>query len=427
MIPSPGQRWWVAAVLVAASVLNYIDRVALGVASKRITDELGMTDGQYATVVNAFLIAYTLSYALGGILVDRLGTRRSVVLSLAGWSLANMAHALAHTQQDLALCRFALGLGEAMFFPAAMRAISEWFEPAERSRPIGLILAGASLGAVLATPIVGLMMAHPAIGWRGAFVLTGGLGFLVLPVWLAITRGGVTAPYASARGRALPWSVPRVLGHRQAWVLMVTRFLTDAAWYLLLFWLIRYFQKERGFTDLMVAQRNWIPYATADLGAILGGWLAAAAIQRGWSTGRTRKVLMTAFAALLPFSLLGYWMPAEFPFVALAAFSVATFGHMAYGANSLSLHADLYPPHAVATMMGISGAAGSLGGVVAGAVIGPLVDSTHTYLPVFVTTAVLHPLAAVILLTCLGHVRQLDGDQGQRADPPCTAGAGPPG
>jgi ACS family hexuronate transporter-like MFS transporter len=182
---------------------------------------------------------------------------------------------------------------------------------------------------------------------------------------------------------------------------MAERALTDAAWYLLLFWLLLYLQKGRGFTPQMVARIGWIPYAAADGGALFGGWLASRLIQRGVPLLKARTGAMFGFALLMPASLAAFYIPPDQPMLAVALFSVAAFGHMAWGANSLTLHSDLFPPASVATIMGISGAAGSLGGVAAGAIVGPLVDQVGSYLPVFVATTVLHPVSAVLVVVAL--------------------------
>lgn len=405
----PPLRWAIAVLLVGASVLNYLDRTALGVASSHIKDELHLNASQYALVINAFLAAYTLSYAFGGVIVDRLGTRRSVLITLAWWSAANMAHAVVRGMGDLMFFRFLLGLGEAMFYPAAMRAIAEWFLPKDRSKPVGMILAGASLGAMMAPMIVGAMMATPGIGWRGAFAATGALGFLLLPAWLLLFHPPARHPWITPTERAYldeatgatkarrPWSVGDVLAQPQAWILVVIRALTDASWFLLIFWLVLYLQRARGFTDLMVAQLAWIPFATADLGALFGGWLSSRLILRGMPLLVARRRCMLGFASLMVLTLVGFWIPADMPYVALAFFSIATFGHMAWGTNQLTLHSDLFPEERVATIMGVTGAAGSIGAIIAGQLMGGLVDHLGTYLPVFITTACLHPLAALIV------------------------------
>lgn len=405
----PPLRWAIASLLVAASVLNYLDRTALGVASSHIKDELHLNASQYALVINAFLAAYTLSYAFGGIIVDRLGTRRSVLITLTWWSAANMAHAFVRGMGDLMLFRFLLGLGEAMFYPAAMRAIAEWFQPKDRSKPVGMILAGASLGALLAPVIVGAMMATQGIGWRGAFAATGGLGFLLLPAWLLLfhppdrhpritpaERAYVEVGSLAAKARR-QWGVGDVLAQPRSWILVIARALTDASWFLLVFWMVLYLQRARGFTDLMVVRYAWIPFATADLGALFGGWVSSQMILRGVPIVTARRRCMLGFACLMTLTLAGFAMPPGAPLAALALFSVATFGHMAWGTNQLTLHSDLFPEERVATIMGVTGAAGSIGGIIAGYLMGRLVDDLGTYLPVFITTACLHPLAATIV------------------------------
>lgn len=413
-------------MLLAAAVLNYLDRTALGVVSAHIKDEFQLSGSDYASIVSSFLIAYTISYFVGGLLADRFGTRLSVTATLVWWSVSNMAHGLAQGLTHLRLCRFSLGLGEAAFYPAAIRTISEWFPATERSKAVGMLLFGSSLGGILAPLVVGPMMAHPQIGWRGAFVVTGALGFLLLPFWLKLVHRPEDHPALSTEERASVlegrraehgsstavderWSVGRVLRQPQAWVLISSRALTDAAYYVLLFWLLLYFQKGRGFTDGMVAAWGWIPFATADLGALAGGWASSRLVTRGWSVVRARKVCMVAFALMLPAGLLCYVMPPGPSIAALVVCSLATFGHMAYGTNSLTLHGDLFPPGCVATVMGITGAAGSLAGVAAQNLVGMLVDMSGNYLPVFAVTAILHPLAAAILLLFLRPTRQAGG------------------
>ncbi|MCC2672494.1 MAG: major facilitator superfamily 1, partial [Armatimonadetes bacterium] len=194
-----------------------------------------------------------------------------------------------------------------------------------------------------------------------------------------------------------------VLALPQAWILIVARFLTDASWYLVVFWMMLYFQNGRGFSDGMVAQYGWIPFGTADLGALFGGWFSSMLIRRGMGTAQARSVSMFSFALLMVFTLVGFLVPANAPYWALACFSIATFGHMAWGTNQLTLHSDLFPEERVATIMGITGAAGSLGGVVSGTVVGLLVDRMGgSYLPVFICTAALHPIAATLVLLRVG-------------------------
>jgi MFS transporter, ACS family, hexuronate transporter len=404
----PYLRWWIAALLVGASVLNYLDRAALGFAATQIKAEFHLSETQYASIVSAFLAAYTLSYLLGGLVVDRLGTRRSFVVTVVLWSTANMAHALAYSGAELALFRFFLGLGEAAFYPAAMRACAEWFLPRDRSKPIGLFLGGASFGAVIAPVLMAGMMDLPSVGWRGAFVVTGASGFLLVPLWLFLFRlphghSRITAAEQEYLGESLagggkperPWPLRKLLGLRRTGVLIAARVLTDASWYVLLFWLGKYFREARGFGNEQVMQLLWIPYATADLGALAGGWISSTRIRAGCPLVPARTGCMVAFALLLPCSLVGFLMPD--PLAALALISVATFGHMAWGTNSLTLHADLYPAHSVGTMMGITGAAGALGGIAVQMALGQALDLTHSYFYVFLTTACLHPIAALIV------------------------------
>lgn len=412
-------RWWIAGLIVAASVLNYLDRTALSVASAVIRDELRLSNTQYAYITNGFLVAYTFSYLFGGMLVDRIGTRTALAGTISLWSLANMAHALAQRLGHLVGFRALLALGEAAFYPAAMRSLSEWFHPRDRAKPTGMLLAGASLGALLAPIVVAGMMRVEWIGWRGAFVVTGALGFLLVPALLILARPphrnpllraeereylGALAAATGAHTQAPP-PFRRLLRHPGAWLLLTARMLTDAAWYLLLFWLLLYLQKQRSWTVEMVALYGWIPFAAADLGALAGGWLSSGLVARGVPVLAARARCMFGFALLLPASLAAYSLPQGEQALAVVLFSVATFGHMAWGANSLTLHGDLFPANCVATVMGLTGAAGALGGVVAQQALAPWVDRLGHYGPVFVATACLHPLAATLILTYIPRLR----------------------
>lgn len=408
----PYLRWWIAALLVAASVLNYLDRAALGFAATQIKAEFHLNDAQYGEITSFFLAAYTLSYLFGGMLVDRLGTRRSFLITVALWSTANMAHALAHSLGDLMALRFVLGLGEAAFYPAAMRACAEWFRPADRSKPIALFLGGASFGAVIAPIVMAGMMELPAIGWRGGFAVSGGAGFLLLPVWYLVyrlpqdhprltdpERAYLAADPLAPAESAARWSLREVFRQPLTVRLIVVRGLTDAAWYILLFWLGKYFREVRGWDNRHILLYLWIPYAAADIGALTGGWISSEMIHRGFPANRVRALCVLGFTLLLPASLAGFFAPTAA--VALALISVATFGHMAFGTNNLALHTDHYPPGSVGTIMGITGAAGALAGIGAQLWVGRSIDATHSYLYLFMTTACLHPLAALILMSGL--------------------------
>jgi MFS transporter, ACS family, hexuronate transporter len=411
----PNLRWWIAGLLVLGSVLNYLDRAALGFAATQIKAEFRMSETQYASVISTFLAAYTLSYLLGGLLVDRLGTRKSFVVTIVLWSAANTAHAWAQSPAQLMVFRFLLGLGEAAFYPAAMRACAEWFLPRDRSKPIGLFLGGASFGAVIAPVLMAGMMDMPGIGWRGAFAITGLAGFVLVPFWLFFFHLPHRHPALTDRESAYlgpqlatsvsaerPWPLRRLLALPQTAILIAGRTLTDASWYVLLFWLGKYFREARGFTNHDVLIYMWIPYATADVGALLGGWISSGGIRRGLPIVTSRTRCMLVFGFLLPFSLAGFL--AADAHVALGLISVATFAHMAWGTNNLALHTDLYPAHSVGTMMGVTGAAGALGGIGVQMLLGVLRDATGSYFWVFLTTASLHPLASMLVFLGLGRL-----------------------
>jgi ACS family hexuronate transporter-like MFS transporter len=311
-----------------------------------------------------------------------------------------------------------------MFFPAAMRAFAEWFQPADRSKPVGFMLAGSLIGAILASIIVGWMMAHPVIGWRGAFFVTGVVGFVVALPLFVMTEAPSRNPFLGATerlylGRLFGGSVSvekaeplsRVVGQSSLWILVVARFMTDAVWYTLMFWVNLYLQDKRDFTAPMVASLTWLPPAAADLGAITGGLASSELIRRGWPILKARTTCMFVGACFLPGSLAAFFMPDGSTALILFFFGCAYFGHMFWGTNQLTCHQDLFGARRVATAMGFTGAAGAIGGAVAQYVLGPYVDKIG-YLPLFTMTAVLHPIAATIAYVGLSRRKALDTSKG---------------
>jgi MFS transporter, ACS family, hexuronate transporter len=395
--------WTIVALLFAGSVVNYMDRAVLGVLMPQIRRDLALTNQQYAWAVNSFLIAYMLSYVVGGRLADRLGCRRMVALTTLFWSLAGVAHGMVSGLASLALVRGALGLGEAAFYPAAIRGAAGWFHPKERAKPVGLFLSALSVGTLITPPAVAWITAR--YGWRSAFVLTGCAGFLLLPPWLylhsrirkaygvpdpdpaADTPGGVTGE------AAIPLS--RVFRSRKYWFMLSSRACTDAAWFFFLFWIPGFFQEVRHVSLADVGRSLWIPYLAAGTGAVAGAWASSALIRRGLSLNRSRKTIMIPAALLAGLGASCGFIP-SYP-LALAVFCLALFGHQAYASNVHTVISEITPPAHVAVLYGITGAAGTGMGAVGQAIIGPVVDRAG-YDPVFAAAGLLYFSAAVLLV-----------------------------
>ncbi|MBI4877539.1 MAG: MFS transporter [Acidobacteria bacterium] len=391
--------WAIAAVLFGGSVVNYLDRAVLGVVMPRIRRDLVLTNQQYGWVVNAFLVAYMISYVLGGRLADRFGYRRVVAFSIGAWSLAGMSHALVRGLAGLASARAVLGLGEAAFYPAAIAGIAAWFPPKDRAKAVGWLLSALSVGTLLAVPVVAWITAN--YGWRASFLATGAVGFLLLPPWRRLHRRTPEGPRAvcppaqenSDSGARTPLAF--VLRTRKYWCTLAARSCSDAAWYFYLFWMPGYFQEARGLSLETVGGLLWIPYLAAGAGSVAGAWFSSALIQRGFNLDRARKAVLIPSAALGALGAFSYFAGSYTAAVAIVA--VALFGHQSWSSNLHTAISEISPPEHVAVLYGMTGAAGTLMGAVAQLVIGPVVDAAG-YRPVFVGAGLIYVAAACLLL-----------------------------
>jgi ACS family hexuronate transporter-like MFS transporter len=402
-------RWVVAAMLLTATVINYVDRLTLPVVIGSMRKEFALSEQDYSQVVSIFLVAYALMYAGSGYVVDRLGTRRGFASFMFGWSVAQMLHGAVRGKWSLAGFRFLLGLTEPGNFPAAVKAVGEWFPPGRRAIGVGVFNAGSSLGSAIAVPMAAFLTLR--YGWRFTFLFTGGLGMIWLCFWLLFydtpekhrwlapadrtARGDAfPAPDGEPGSRAAdePWL--GLLAKRQCYSLALARFLSDPVIYFVTFWLPEYLRKERGFDLARIGSSGWIPFLFGDVGYVLGGWLSSYLMSRGWPLAKARKTAMAAGAALLPAAIAAPF--ANSAEVAIGAICFVVLGHAIWVANLLTLPADLFPGSQVGRVSGISGMGGAIGGILANLAIGRALAS-FSYLPLFAVAGVLHPLAWLLV------------------------------
>ncbi len=400
----PKLRWWIAAMLFFASILNYIDRQTLSILAPTIQSELKLTNEDYAVVVNLFLGAYLVATLLSGRIVDRLGVRLSLALFVGWWSVANILTGFARSFGSLGACRFLLGLGEAGNWTAAPKAVSEWFPARERGIAIGLYTLGATLGATIA-PLLIVGIAS-RFGWQMAFVITGVAGLVWLIPWLWLYRRPAEHPRLAPEELALirsgaaavadpgppePWRA--VLGRREVWLLMFTRLLTDPVWYFYQFWFAKYLHDERGVSQLGLSV-TFVIFLAADFGALGGGWFSGQLIKAKLPAPAARIRIMMAAACLMPFSALIPQMGGVNAVLALGM--IVAFAHMTWLINLSSLVVDLVPARSLATCFGVIAAGSSLGGMAMNWAVGKLV--THaSYGPAFWIMAGVHPLAILLI------------------------------
>ena len=399
----PHLRWGIAALLFFSTVINYVDRQTLSVLAPVLTKELGISEVEYSNILTAFLAAYTLMYVGSGFLVDRWGARLALSVFIVWWSLANMSHALAIGVWSLGALRFLLGLGESGNFMAAFRVVSEWYPAKERALVHGLIQGGAAIGAIITPPVVTWI--YSLYGWRPAFALTGALGFVWLVLWLLLYHSPdkhprITDPERSlvlaetvpaAKASAVSWR--QLAQYPQMWGLMAARFVSDPVWWFYLFWLPKYLVEQRGFTMVEMGMLAWIPYLSADLGALFGGWFSGRLVAQGKPVLSARLTVMLPCALLMPASLAIHHAPSRA--VTIALICVVTFAHMAWKTNQNTLTNDLFPKHLIGATSGLLAFGTGLGGTLFVWMTGHVVQG-FGYGAIFIIMGLLHPISYLI-------------------------------
>jgi len=406
---SSSLRWGIAVLVSAAIAISYFDRQTLPVAIAAIQRDIPISNTQFSELQAAFLIAYALMYVGGGKLIDVLGTRTGFLVVMIWWSLACASHGLAMGLSMLFVSRFMLGLGEGGGFPAATKAVAEWFPVRERSTAMGIMNAGTAVGAVIAPPAIAVVLG--TLNWRWVFFLSGAVGLLWVGWWIKdyfpperhprLTeeeRGSLEEVFAAHHEEAPGIRWLQLFRFPQVWGLVLGKFLSDAAWYFYLFWLPKYLYDARGFDIKRVGYFAWIPYAASGLGSFTGGWFSSWLIRRGHSLDFARKVALGASAALMPLIFLVMKSPIQ---IAILLFSVAFFGQQSWSTLVMILPADIFPHRVVGSVAGLVGFGGAIGGVLFGLVVGYLLDHGFGYGPVFALVSTFHVAAFCIILLAI--------------------------
>jgi ACS family hexuronate transporter-like MFS transporter len=396
-------RWRICALLFAATTINYIDRQVIGVLAPELQKTFGWSEVEYGYIITCFQAAYAIGLVSAGAVIDRLGTRLGYALSIAVWSLAAMSHALVGSVAGFAAARFALGLGEAGNFPAALKTVTEWFPRRERSFATGIFNSGSNVGAIVApltVPIVAV-----TFGWQAAFLVTGILSATWLVVWLTTYRPPEQHPKLSANELALirsdppepvervPWS--RLLKYRQTWAFLIGKFMTDPIWWFFLFWLPKYLDSQYGLGLQELGAPLIAIYVIADVGSIAGGWLAGRFIKMGWSVNRGRKTAMLICGlCVVPIVFVSQ---VQNVWAAVLLIGLATAGHQGWSANIFTLPSDMFPKRTVGSVVGIGGFGGAVGGMLIATFTGFLLETTGSYVPVFMMAATAYLLALGII------------------------------
>ena len=398
-------RWYYVALVAVAIAISYFDRQTVSLAIAAIQRTIPISNQQFSYLQTAFLISYACLYALGGRMLDRVGTRRGFVLIMTTWSLACMLHGVAIGFAWLLAMRFLLGMGEGGGFPAATRVIAEWMPPHERSTAMGLINFGTAVGSVVAPPLIGLILLLS--GWRMVFFASGGLGLLWVLWWITVYRGNpatLSVATVDARVLARELTFREVISLRSVQSLVLAKFLSDSAWYFLLFWLPKYLYDVRGFDVKQVGSYAWIPFAASGVGSALGGWTSSRLLQKGLSLDRARKLVLGVNAAMMPAVMLVSLVPVHY---AILLFSIAFFSQQSWSALIMTIPADIFPLSVVGSVAGLVGFGGSIGGALFGLVAGALLGHGYSYGVLFVAVGTFHLIGFFIIILFGGRIEPL--------------------
>jgi MFS transporter, ACS family, hexuronate transporter len=396
-------RWTICALLFFATVIAYIDRGVIGYLEKYLETVIGWNSEQYGYITAAFQVAYAIGLVSAGRLTDRLGTRKGFAIAITVWSIAAMLPGAAYSAATFGVAMFLLGLGEAANFPACIKTVAEWFPRKERALATGLFNSGANIGNIVVPLLVPFLVFR--MGWRGAFVGTGALGFVWLAFWLWLYAKPEAHPRVSAAELAaiqsdapetvhrVPWV--KLFPQKETWAFAIAKFLTDPIWWFYLFWLPRYLQ-ETFHLNLSESRKPIVAvYVVSIAGSVGGGWISARLLRRGKSTNFARKMaLLTCALAVVP---VVYAPFAHNLWAVVGLVGLAAAAHQGWSANLFTVPSDTFPKAAVASVVGIGGMIGAIGGAILQTVTGYVVKLTNSYVPMFVLACSAYLVALLVI------------------------------
>ena len=385
------QQTLIAFLLFLMIVLNYLDRQILSVLAPVMRKEIGLTQTDYALAVNSFLLAYAFMYAGSGLILDRVGSRKGLAIFVALWSVASGLHAAIRGFAGLVCFRFLLGLAEPGGWTGAAKTVSERFTPAQRGLASGIFTTGAGIGAVVAPPLIVFLSLK--YGWRSAFLLVSMAGLLWVPLWLRVTRNHDEVASPEHSGEV--WSIKQRLsnlGNKRVLSYVLTRFFGDSSGYFFLFWLPEYLMTSKNFTFKMLGTLGWIPFFWNDVGALVGGYASSWLIQRGRQPLLSRKAIMTLAAVLVALGTLFHASSSHFWI--LLSLSLSNFGVGVWSGNLHAVPADGFGLRMVASVHGLAGSAGAIGGILFNTLVGYF-STRGNYSVIFLLFALLQPLGLI--------------------------------
>jgi ACS family hexuronate transporter-like MFS transporter len=396
-------RWVICGLLLLGVTKNYMDRWVISALKTTLQRDLGWSEIDYGNLVFAFQAAYAVGMVAAGRFIDRVGTRLGYAIVMVFWSVASMAHAVASAFWNFLTARLGLGLGEAGVFPASIKAVAEWFPAKERALATGIFNAGTNVGVILSGLFVPWVTLR--FGWRWAFVSVGAMGFVWLALWLLLYEKPEDHPKCSKaeleyiqggappREKKIKWA--RLFPYRQTWAFACGKFLTDPIWWFYLFWVPDFLEREHGVHLGQLGPPVILIYLISDVGSVAGGWVSSALIKRGMAVNAARKIaLLTCAIGVIPVAI-AYRVQDTWSAVLLIGLAAAC--HQGFSANLYTLTSDMFPKQAVASVTGIGGMAGAIGGMLIAKIVSYVLQWTGSYMIPFVIASCAYLVALAVI------------------------------
>lgn len=381
-------RWLVVFLVFLATGLSFLDRQVLSIAILKIQEDFHISDTQYGWVNTSFLLSYAIMFTVGGWFIDRVGGKKGLAWSVGIWSIANTLHGFMTNFPQLLAYRFLLGVGEGGAFPGAAKTVYTWFSEKERGLANGIAIGGAAIGAVVAPPLT--IWLTNAYGWRSGFVVPGIVGMVWVVLWLIIPWKQVNVPKGDARSGESKVLIRQLLRIRQTWVFILMRFLLDPVMYFMMFWIPKYLGEIRGVSYERIGELFWVPFLALGISNIIGGWFSDKLSVRTRSISRARKIVMGVAAALTMLLPLTEWVSSVE--LAVGFMTLYMFAHGLWITNYITAISDVFGSWATSTVVGLSGTAGAISGLLLNPLIGKIIEN-FSYAPLWIACGVLYPVA----------------------------------
>lgn len=389
-------------LLFVATGLSFLDRQVLSMTIIKIQSEFGFSDVQYGFVNTVFLISYAIMFTVGGRLMDSIGSKKGMALAVLVWSIANTLHGVMSSFYQLLAFRFLLGAGEGGCFPGAAKTVYTWFDEKKRAMANGIAIGGAAIGAVIAPPLTILISSQ--FGWRWSFVIPGLIGIVWVLIWWSIKwkKDNKKEAVFTVEAPQKRLSLISILKSREAAIFILIRFMLDPVVYFIMFWAPKYLNEQRHIPFERIGNLFWIPFLGLGVSNIIGGWLSDQLVRNGISINRSRKTIMGVAAVMTLFAPFIAWVSSVE--MAIALMTLVMFAHGFWITNYITSISDIFGANGTSTVVGLSGTAGAISGLVINPIIGLIVQQ-HSYNPIWMVLGFMYPLAFLIFIVFIPRIK----------------------